>query len=775
MAKRILSFDEEEEFKRRRIEGDTDDDASQSVSGLKKTKQEGELSESSDDETSMTITDRSKVALPSSVSGARSTFLSSPKPTAGGLVGFGRRPARSPQSDEDDLIAPSSNVTYPSELDARMTKKTTPKGERDIDDILQDFEDEAAEGGERIVADDDDSDSDEPLINPSEASKYGSHGGSIAASPSRIAPDTPEPDGGRSSRATTPRMLSSPAATGPQSIRSSPKPSSPTKTKKEPSEAKQGGDSDSDSSSLSSDSDDEDIDMAAAVQKRLQELEATQMFQIEKVSDAASVQDLAIPDKKDEEWKKDDWSDWKKDGWKDWEDDEKDGKMDAEETQLFEAVKKTQATRDDVLRILQLPSSEVLEEEDLGANYKSREETMLDLFVRVSVTWQGTKMFLVARVEGLEETEPYLVQDANKLGKSKFVTQKLRCRRGKHAKLFSVAFVSNSLIEEDEFENWLDWVKEEDSIPSPATLSYARQRLEESRSFNFDQVLIERLLERNEDKVKKMQVSHFAREAKNRQEALRAQLQGGLVSSREIPIISQQLKQATKDLADAREVVAERKESFEKNNTKLFGVCAVNNRNLARQIELDRAVALKAKDILVEKSRGREIEMNAFSRRDCKPVIMWDVGHGAQFAEINETKLQAKSETIERKLEKVAAGGLDKDKRNNVAQNARTKAKFTVIPGLQTKEEALEEVAPNPEMKSDKVAAPRVPTIPKPLEQKTEKDQKNVRDILHTIMAHNQQDKPKFLMPPPTSSESKNGVGKKMSFAEWKRNKMGKV
>eukprot|EP00397_Hematodinium_sp_SG-2012_P025027 GEMP01026115.1.p1 GENE.GEMP01026115.1~~GEMP01026115.1.p1 ORF type:complete len:787 (+),score=177.64 GEMP01026115.1:203-2362(+) len=351
------------------------------------------------------------------------------------------------------------------------------------------------------------------------------------------------------------------------------------------------------------------------------------------------------------EEEKDDWKDWKDKGWGDWQDES--DVLSEDEKRIYANVLVAQATRDDLLRILQFPSQQVVEEERLAC--RSREEAVLDLFVRVHVNWNGTDQCLLCRAEGFDKSETYTVTPGGSWGKPRPVNYSLRVRRGSHTKVFSLDVLSNSPIKEEEFHCWYDWVTEEDLLPSAASIDTTKHRLHEARRFTFDTHIIDTLLARG----KRTQVSQLYRQTKSSVESLRFQLQSGGIHSRDIPATTAQLRRAEREYEDATEKYMQKKDTFERENARMYGISSVNNRNILKQQRLDRAVALAAEnDLTRDKST---MKLNPFSRRECQPVVMWDIGKGAESANISEPQLKKKEDDLNAQLEKHAAGGADRD------------------------------------------------------------------------------------------------------------------
>merc|ERR1719494_60516 len=196
----------------------------------------------------------------------------------------------------------------------------------------------------------------------------------------------------------------------------------------------------------------------------------------------------------------------------------------------------------------------------------------------------------------------------------------------------------------------------------------------------------------------------------------------------------------------------------------------VNNRNLARQQHLDRAVAVEHKKALL--AGGDSKELNPFSRRDCKPVVMWDVGKGPESANKNEPILHLKEQQIKEREEIYAAGGADKDMEMNRSKLSRLKNFAT--PTLQ----ALEDIAPTPGRPIKSGSNPGTPVqrpAPStPMLTFGGEDDAPLRKILSAISHNGSREKPKCLMPPPTEADSSvggPGIDKKrvISFADWRK------
>lgn len=317
---------------------------------------------------------------------------------------------------------------------------------------------------------------------------------------------------------------------------------------------------------------------------------------------------------------------------------------------MFDEVLRAQATREDILRILQFPSQQLVDDQNL--TIRSRDEAIIDLFVRFHVNWDGQDKCLLGRAEGFEDsTSTYLVQPATS-GKSKAVNLNLRVRRGNHVKTFAIDIMSNHLIKEEEFRCYYDWLSEEETLPTLESIATAKRQLEYVRNFAFDTGTIETLI--TNGKASKLSTTgQRYRISKSNMDSLRSQHKqtGSGERTRDL------LQEAEKKFDDANETYLQRKDMDDRNN-KRAAVTAVNKRNMLKQQGLDRTVATANKHNIL--NRGQQ-KINPFSRRDCKPVVMWDVGKGAETALLNAPILEQQTSSLDAALKKRASDGYDKD------------------------------------------------------------------------------------------------------------------
>lgn len=349
-----------------------------------------------------------------------------------------------------------------------------------------------------------------------------------------------------------------------------------------------------------------------------------------------------------------DWNDWKDKKWdNDWKEEKEEvveDKMSPAEKKMFEEVLRAQATREDILRILQFPSQQLVDDQNL--TIRSRDEAIIDLFVRFHVNWDGQDKCLLGRAEGFEDSSAtYLVQPATS-GKSKAVNLNLRVRRGNHVKTFAIDIMSNHLIKEEEFRCYYDWLSEEETLPTLESIATAKRQLEYVRNFAFDTGTIETLIT-NGKASKLSTTSQRYRISKSNMDSIRSQHKqtGSGERTRDL------LQEAEKNFDDANETYLQRKDMDDRNN-KRAAVTAVNKRNMLKQQGLDRTVATANKHNIL--NRGQQ-KINPFSRRDCKPVVMWDVGKGAETALLNAPILEQQTSSLDAALKKRQVDGFDKD------------------------------------------------------------------------------------------------------------------
>ena len=183
--------------------------------------------------------------------------------------------------------------------------------------------------------------------------------------------------------------------------------------------------------------------------------------------------------------------------------------------------------------------------------------------------------------------------------------------------------VSNSAITEFELEAWREQVGEDAARELSRKVHKKLSQIRHVKEFVWDDGTINRILsQKNRSSVKlTLEIAK-----------LRTQLQAELgalnstnLSEEQRDAIQSNINRINAEISSLETQYRSTQQSFAEAHAHQFGIVAINHRNRTEQRKQDVEEARKRlkSDKIASKNPG---ELNPFKRRECKPVVMWDVG-----------------------------------------------------------------------------------------------------------------------------------------------------
>ena len=267
----------------------------------------------------------------------------------------------------------------------------------------------------------------------------------------------------------------------------------------------------------------------------------------------------------------------------------------------LDVARKLQVTRDQLMASFQdIPS-------DL------RNETLHNMFVRVS---SGDGMYVLCRIVGVAE-RPRSAES----GKFDLVVE----LEGNQTTTVPVSSVSSKEISSDELNMWLAHFGHEVALESARKIGMKQSQVKIVHEFIWDDSTINRILsKRNRSSVK------LTLEIAKLRTALQAEL-GALNSAsanmtqEQREAIQENINRLNREMTEHELEYRSVQRAFEEANAHQFGIVAINHRNRTEQRVQDIEEARKKLKNKTSKHEEKK-ELNPFKRRECKPVVMWDVG-----------------------------------------------------------------------------------------------------------------------------------------------------
>lgn len=241
-----------------------------------------------------------------------------------------------------------------------------------------------------------------------------------------------------------------------------------------------------------------------------------------------------------------------------------------------------------------------------------RDEALVDSFVRVPSGEEGN--YVVCRVIGVGQ------RLSNKTSESGSFDLILEWPTGDSTSV-PVSSVSNTELTDMELSNWIG------SFGADAAKNMARKaakkqaQVRQVKDFVWDDRTINRILSKKKSSSVKLTL-----EVAKLRTALQAELatfNNGSATEEQRTTANINVSRIKKEIAEREAQFRAAQQAFSEANAHQFGIVAINHRNRTEQRLQDVEEARKRQRCKkVETSSG----LNPFKRRECKPVVMWDVG-----------------------------------------------------------------------------------------------------------------------------------------------------
>ena len=245
-----------------------------------------------------------------------------------------------------------------------------------------------------------------------------------------------------------------------------------------------------------------------------------------------------------------------------------------------------------------------------------RNEALHDMLIRFPSSEEG--IYLVGRIVGISDR----VRTADS-GKFDLIIE----IAGSENVTVPVSSVSNKEITEEELARWLNSVGQDIPRDLSHKVGKKQNQLRTVKEFVWDDGTINRILsKKNKSSVK------LTLEIAKLRTSLQAELSAFNNSSANMTEeqrigIQDNINRINREIQDLESEYRLAQRAFEEANAHQFGIVAINHRNRTEQRLQDVEEARKRfKNKGGKQHEGEKMELNPFKRRECKPVVMWDVG-----------------------------------------------------------------------------------------------------------------------------------------------------
>lgn len=238
-------------------------------------------------------------------------------------------------------------------------------------------------------------------------------------------------------------------------------------------------------------------------------------------------------------------------------------------------------------------------------------------------------------------------------GLEKHTEMEIHLARGTAQRTFKLDVVSNdNKVSDREWESYERWVEQEAKMDNHAEMlngivadgkldelfeekmNKSRQELEKLANYKFEEKHINDMLQSGTMDLSLSSVRY--REIHEAVTALRQQIAQTSYGPARVRELRDKLEVELEALAHERQEMNKTRLHYEyrgNENHRIFEITEINNRNKARQDELDQALAVKEKDLAKAKrdgtdepaEDGEDNTLNPFARRECNPRNMWDM------------------------------------------------------------------------------------------------------------------------------------------------------
>ena len=275
-------------------------------------------------------------------------------------------------------------------------------------------------------------------------------------------------------------------------------------------------------------------------------------------------------------------------------------------------ARKIQITRDMLLKSFQKVPNDL------------RDAGLIDSFVRVP---NGEGGYFIGQVVGVNDIPQ--VSRTLETGKFELVVSIPAAITSPTAPI-PVSSVSNSEITSTELDAWIDKVGAEHVRNLIVSVGRKTFNIKTVLEFVWDDSVINRVLEEKKRTNRAASVKLTLEIAK-----LRTSLQAELNALNNVSAsanddqrrrIQENITRINSEITNLENQYKIAQRAFEEANAHQYGIVAINHRNRTQQRiqEMDEARRRQATKKTV--SQNDRAELNPFKRRECKPVVMWDVG-----------------------------------------------------------------------------------------------------------------------------------------------------
>ena len=249
-----------------------------------------------------------------------------------------------------------------------------------------------------------------------------------------------------------------------------------------------------------------------------------------------------------------------------------------------------------------------------------RNEALVDSFVRIP---NGAGEYLMCQVVGSVDVPAVSRSSETGLFELRVLLP------NKDTVSVPVGSVSNSALTDAEVEAWASYVDKESAEELCRKMGRKRHEIRSIREFVWDDSAVNRMVEEKK-KSRATSVKLTLEIAK-----LRTQLQSELntmntafssMSDEDRQKIQDNIDRINSEIAHLEQSYRATQRVFENANAHQFGIVAINHRNRMQQRLQDVEEARKKIKLTRSPQKIARDELNPFKRRECKPVVMWDVG-----------------------------------------------------------------------------------------------------------------------------------------------------
>ena len=238
-----------------------------------------------------------------------------------------------------------------------------------------------------------------------------------------------------------------------------------------------------------------------------------------------------------------------------------------------------------------------------------RDEALTDLFVRVP---SGNGAYVVSRVLRAVD-RPSKSVDSGKFD----IEVELPLNA---STTVPVSSISNSAIISEELDAWVAQFGDEFASEQCKKVHRKQVQIKQVKAFVWDDRTINRILSHKNRSTVKLTLE-IAK--------LRTQLQSELgalnstsLSDEQRLSVQENINRINKEISQVESDYRAAQRAFSEANSHQFGIVAINHRNRTEQRLQDVEEARNR----LKSSKGKTGELDPFKRRECKPVVMWDVG-----------------------------------------------------------------------------------------------------------------------------------------------------